>query len=192
MTDVMKEISITRMDCPTCTITIEKSLMKVPGVKQARTNYLKKTVRVIYDDSTPLSAIEKAIEDVGYQVAYKKYPSPLDKLRGIFGKGEQPQLTPLADADFKEKVLKASRPTAVLFSSATCPNCQVLKPKIMDLAKAQLGRVDFYEMDVGETETWKEYGIMGIPTVIVFRNGKPVERFGAMLSVGDLEKALKV
>jgi thioredoxin 1 len=189
--EVTKEIAITRMDCPTCTATIEKSIMKVPGVKSVRANYLKKTVRVTYDDSTPISEIEKAIEDVGYQVAYKKYSSPLDKLRGIFGKGERASLTLLADADFEDKVLKASRPAAVLFSSATCPSCQVLKPKLSELAKAQSGRVDFYEMDVGETDVWKEYGVMGIPTVIVFRGGKPSERFGAMLSVGDLEKALK-
>ena len=89
MTDITKEIAITRMDCPTCTVTIEKSIMKVRGVKSARANYLKKTVRVTFEDSTPLSAIEKAIEDVGYQVAYKKYPGPLDRLRGILGKDEQ-------------------------------------------------------------------------------------------------------
>jgi thioredoxin-like negative regulator of GroEL len=45
-------------------------------------------------------------------------------------------------------------------------------------------------MDVVSTETWKGYGVMGIPTVVVFRGGKPAERFGAMLGVEELEKAL--
>jgi len=188
--EVIKEIGITRMDCPTCVVTLEKSVMKVPGVKKAQGNYLKKTLRVTYDDATPLVAIEKAIEDVGYQVAYKKYPNPLLRLRGLFGKGESKAVTPIADSDFPEKVLKASRPVAVLFSSEGCPTCQVIKPQFKAIAENGQGSVDFYEMDVGSTETWKQYGIMGIPSVLVFRGGKPAERFGTMLSVGDLEKAL--
>ena len=36
MTDVTKEIGVTRMDCPTCVVTLEKSVMKVPGASKAR------------------------------------------------------------------------------------------------------------------------------------------------------------
>jgi copper chaperone CopZ len=79
--EVMKELAITRMDCPTCITTLEKSVMKVPGVKKVQGNYLKKTLRITMDDSTPLTSIEKAIEDVGFQLAYKKYPGPLSRLR---------------------------------------------------------------------------------------------------------------
>jgi thioredoxin-like negative regulator of GroEL len=50
--------------------------------------------------------------------------------------------------------------------------------------------VGFYDMDIAHSETWKEYNIIGIPTVIVFRGGKPVERFGALLRVDELEKTL--
>ncbi len=190
MTEITKEIAITRMDCPTCVVTLEKSIMKVPGVKKAQGNYLKKTIRVTMEDTVPLAAVEKAIEDVGYQVAYKKYPGPLQKLKGLFGKGESKAINGITDAEFSEKVLKAPKPVAVLFSSATCPACQVIKPQFKALAERRASGADFYEMDVGETESWKEYGVMGIPTVIVFRGGKPGERFGAMLSVADLEKSL--
>ncbi len=93
MPDVTKEIAITRMDCPTCVVTLEKSVMKVPGVTKAQGNYLKKTLKVTMNDSTPLADIEKAIEDVGYQVAYKKYPSPLSKLRGLFSGGDSKAIT---------------------------------------------------------------------------------------------------
>lgn len=190
MPEVTKEIAITRMDCPTCVVTLEKSVMKVPGVKKAQGNHLKKTIKVTMDDTVPLASIEKAIEDVGYQVAYKKYPGPLSKLRGLFSRGESKAIASITDGDFPEKVLMASKPVAVLFSSEGCPSCQVLKPKIKELAEKQAGHTDFYEMDVTHTEAWKGYGVMGIPTVVVFRGGKPAERFGAMLSVGDLEKAL--
>jgi len=189
MADVTTEIAITRMDCPTCVVTLEKSVTKVPGVRKAQGNYLKKTIKVTYDESTPFAAIEKAIEDVGYQVAYKKYPSPLTKLRGLFSRGESRAITTLTDEEFRAKVLISTKPVAVLFSSEGCPSCQVLKPQIKTLAEKQVGRVDFYEMDVTHTEVWKEYHVMGIPTVVVFRGGKPAERFGAMLRVDELEKA---
>lgn len=190
MPDVTKEIAITRMDCPTCVVTLEKSVMKVPGVTKAQGNYLKKTLKVTMDNSTPLTAVEKAIEDVGYQVAYKKYPSPLSKLRGLFSRGDSKAITTINDGDFTAKVLQSAKPVAVLFSSEGCPSCQVLKPQIKALAEKQTGRIDFYEMDVTHTEAWKEYNVMGIPTVVVFRGGKPAERFGAMLRVDELEKAL--
>ncbi len=190
MADIMKEIGITRMDCPTCVVTLEKSVMKVPGVRKAQGNYLKKTIKVTYDEATPLAAIEKAIEDVGYQVTYKKYPSPLSKLKGLFSRGESKAITTITDAEFRDKVLGSAKPVAVLFSSEGCPSCQVLKPQIKALAEKQAGRVDFYEMDVSHTEAWKDYHVMGIPTVVVFRSGNPAERFGAMLRVDELEKAL--
>jgi thioredoxin 1 len=190
MPEVTKEIAITRMDCPTCVVTLEKSVLKVPGVTKAQGNYLKKTLKVTMEDTVPLPAIEKAIEEVGYQVAYKKYPSPLSKLRGLFSKGDSKAITSITDADFPGKVLKAEKPVAVLFSSEGCPSCQVLKPQIKALAEKKAGGVEFYEMDVAHTEAWKEYHVMGIPTVVVFRGGAPAERFGAMLNVGELENAL--
>ena len=190
MVEVTKEIGITRMDCPTCVSTLEKSVMRVSGVRKAQGNYLKKTLKVTYDEATPLAAIEKAIEDVGYQVTYKKYPSPLSKLRGLFSRGDSRVITAIVDSEFTEKVLRSTKPIAVLFSSESCPSCQVSKPQIKALAERQEGKVSFYEMDVTQTETWKEYNVMGIPTVIVFRGGNPVERFGALLRIDELEKAL--
>ena len=190
MTDVTKEIGITRMDCPTCVITLEKSVMKVPGVRKAQGNYLKKTLKVTYEEATPLVAIEKAIENVGYQVANKKYPSPLSKLRGLFGRGESKAITTIKDEEFRDKVLGSTKTVAVLFSSEGCPSCQVLKPQIRALAERKAGVVDFYEMDILDTETWKQYHVMGIPAVIVFRSGKPTEHFGAILRVDELEKSL--
>ena len=190
MTDITKEIGITRMDCPTCVVTLEKSVMKVPGVIKAQGNYLKKTLKVTYDDATSLIAIEKAIEDVGYQISYKKYPSPLSKLRGLFSRSESKAITLISDADFDGKVLQALKPVVVLFASEGCPACQVIKPQFKALAEKRASGADFYEMDVASTETWKGYGVMGIPTVIVFRDGRPGERFSAMLGVVELETVL--
>ena len=91
--EVTKELAITRMDCPTCITTLEKSVMKVSGVRKVQGNYLKKTLRVTMEDSTPLASVEKAIEDVGFQLAYKKYPSPLARLKCLLC-GENPNTPP--------------------------------------------------------------------------------------------------
>ena len=190
MVDVTKEIGITRMDCPTCTVTLEKSVIKVPGVKKAQANYLRKTIKITYDEATPIAAIEKAIENVGYKVVYKKYPSPLSKLRGLFSRGESKAIMTLTDKDFPAKVLKSSKPVAVLFSSEGCPTCQMLKPKFKELAEKMVGMVDFYELEIANNEIWKGYSIMSLPSVIIFRGGKSAERFGAVLRVDELEKAL--
>jgi len=189
MPEVTKEVGITRMDCPTCVLTLEKSVMKVPGVMKAQGNYLKRTIKVTMEDTVPLTAIEKAIEDVGYQVAYKKYPGPLSKIRDLFSRGESKAITSITDDDFQQKVLKAGKSVVVLFSSEGCPACQIIKPQFKALA-VKHARADFYEMDVTNTEKWKDYNIMGIPTVIVFRDGKPEERFGTMFNFNDMEKVL--
>ena len=188
----VKEIPITRMDCPTCVVTLEKAVKRVNGVKDARGNYLRKTLRVTYDPAVAgLDEIEKAIEGVGYQIGYKRYPSPISRLMGLFGHGESKVVKTISDADFPGKVLHAERPAVVLFSSQTCPMCRNLKPKFRELAERRAGAVDFYEMDVAGTETWRDYDVMGLPTVIVFRGGKAAERFMAALGVDEFEDALE-
>jgi thioredoxin 1 len=188
--EITKEIGITRMDCPTCIITLEKSVMKVSGVSNAQGNYLKKTLKVTYDKSTPLLTIEKAIEDVGYQVSYKKYPNPISRIQGLFSRDKPKAITVIADNDFPEKVLNTQKPVTLLFSSETCPSCLVFKPQYKELAKKEAGRGDFYEMDIANTETWKDYEVNVIPTIIIFRGGKPVERFNAVIRIDELEKTL--
>jgi len=189
---VVKDIPITRMDCPTCVLTLEKAVKRVRGVEDARGNYLMKTMRVTYDPSVArLEEIERAIERVGYQVGYKTYPSPISRLMGLFGRGESKAVKAIGDADFPGKVLHSERPAVVLFSSRTCPICKSLKPKFRKLAEREAGTADFYEMDVAGTETWRDYEVMGLPTIIVFRGGKAAERFAAALDVDGLEDALE-
>ena len=82
-----KLIPIAQMDCLTCVPILEKEILKLKGVKEARANYLTKTVKVVYDSNlVRLSEIESAIERVDYQIAYKKYPSVASKLKGLFRK----------------------------------------------------------------------------------------------------------
>ncbi len=187
----VKEIPLTRMDCPSCVVTLERAVKEVKGVKKVQGNYMRKILKVTYDpETTKLPDIEKSIENLGYNITYKHYPNPLERLRGLFSRNETKSIRTIADSEFTQKVLQATKPVMILFSSETYPSCQNLKPKIKKLAEQKEGQTEFYEMDITQTETWKKYSIMSIPTVILFHNGIPQTRFEAMIRINELENAL--
>jgi thioredoxin-like negative regulator of GroEL len=187
----VKTIPILRMDCPTCIPVLEIEVLKVEGVEEVRGNYLARTLKVTFDSSkAQLAEIEAAIERVGYRIAYKRYPSPLSRLRDLFKRDQGVEVASLTDADFPGKVLHASKTVVVLFSSPTCPTCKVFKPEFLGLAERMGKEADFYEMNIEETETWREYDVLSIPQVTVFRAGKISERFTAMPIASEIEKAL--
>ena len=82
-----KVLPILGMDCPACALTIEKKLRKLEGIKEANVNYMTQNVAVTYDPSKiGIPEIEKAIEELGYRIAYKKYESILGKVSKIFSR----------------------------------------------------------------------------------------------------------
>ncbi|MGD2200901.1 MAG: thioredoxin domain-containing protein [Candidatus Bathyarchaeota archaeon] len=187
----MKSIPIVRMDCPTCIPVLEREVLRLEGVENVKGYYMTKTLKVTYDPSrVQLSEIEAAIERIGYQIAYKRYPGPLSKLRGLLKRDKGPEIPSLTDAEFPGKALHASKDVAVLFSSPTCPTCQVFKPKYRELAEKLKGRADLYEMDITSTRTWRDYDILSIPTVLLFRAGKVSERFTALPRIEELEETI--
>ncbi|MBM3291292.1 hypothetical protein FJY84_01280 [Candidatus Bathyarchaeota archaeon] len=187
--EIVKIIPIKRMDCPTCILTLEKQIKKIPGVKDVKGNYLKKTINVTFTESSHLVSIEKVIEDLGYEISYKKYPSPFDRIKG-FLKQDFSEIQPLSDKDFGIKVLQAKKVVAVLFGSRSCPACQLVKPKYNQLANKYKGELQFFEMDVEFSDTWKNYDVLGIPTIIIFKNGETIENFTSTLNINELEKSL--
>ena len=179
------------MNCPTCIPLLEKEVAKLEGVETVRGGYISKILRVTYDPRvTQLAEIEAAVERLGYRIAYKKYPSALSRLRGLFNRESEVELVSLTDTDFPGKVLHASRTVIVLFSSLTCPTCKVFKPEFLSLADKRGGEADFYEMDIEATETWGDHDILSIPQVLIFRAGKVSERFTAMPVAAEIERAL--
>mgnify|MGYP001829216269 CR=1 FL=1 len=190
MTAIEKRIPITRMDCPTCMPTLETAVSDLDGVEEVNGNYIYKYLKVIYNsEKVTLEKIERANEDVGYQVAYKEYPSFVSRLINLFRKDERDEgVKPLSDQDFAGKVLHSSKPVVVLFSSRMCPSCQVFKPSFEELAEERKGK--FYEMDISTTETWRKFDVMSIPTVIIFKDGKALDKFTATLKTDDIKKAL--
>jgi len=180
------------MDCASCVLAIEKKLNEIEGIKEAKANYLLGRVSVTYNPEKVLvSKIEETIERLGYRFSYKKYPGITEKLSRIFGKKKQAEglgLQKLDDREFKKLVLKSEKHVAVAFTSPTCPSCKAFKPLLKKAYEKFEERMELYEVDVSVTTVWKEYGIMGVPTLIYFKDGKETGRQMGFLEQEEIEK----
>lgn len=79
----------------------------------------------------------------------------------------------LTKANFEEEVLKSSLPVLVDFWATWCGPCMMLAPTVEEIAKEYAGKVKVGKVNVDEAvELAKKYGIMSIPTLIMFKNGK--------------------
>jgi len=87
--------------------------------------------------------------------------------------------TPIAltDKTFEEEVLKAKQPVLVDFWAPWCGPCKTLGPVVEELAGDLAGKMKVCKLNVDENgATATQYGVMSIPTLIVFKGGKAVDR----------------
>lgn len=83
----------------------------------------------------------------------------------------------LTDQEFEEKVLKSKLPVLVDFYADWCGPCQQAGPIIDELADEYKDKMLIGKVNVDESHnTSGKYGIMSIPTMVVFKDGKEVER----------------
>ena len=83
----------------------------------------------------------------------------------------------VTDATFEEEVLKSDVPVVVDFWAPWCAPCHVIAPILEELAADYDGRAVLAKLDVDQNmDTAGRYGIMSIPTMIIFKNGEEVER----------------
>ena len=83
----------------------------------------------------------------------------------------------LTDENFKKEVLEANLPVLVDFWAPWCGPCQTAGPVIEELAKEYEGKIKVGKINIDENQKISEkYGILSIPTVIIFKNGEEVKR----------------
>lgn len=88
-------------------------------------------------------------------------------------------------ATFESEVLKSDKPVLVDFFATWCGPCKMLAPVIDELAAEYEGKAKVAKLDTDESgEVAAQYGIMGVPTVMIFKNGQKVDE-----QVGYVPKA---
>ncbi len=96
------------------------------------------------------------------------------------------------DIDFEEQVLKSDTPMLVDFWADWCAPCRMVAPIVEELANEYDGRVTFAKVDVdANAETSLKYGIRSIPTLLVFKGGKPVDQIVGAVPKAVLKKHLE-
>jgi thioredoxin 1 len=82
-----------------------------------------------------------------------------------------------SDQDFEAQVLKSTTPVMVDFFAEWCGPCKLAGPVIDKLAEQYKGKLTIGKIDVDANQvTSGKFGVMSIPTVIFFKDGKEVER----------------
>lgn len=94
-------------------------------------------------------------------------------------------------ANFDEEVLKASGPVLVDFFATWCGPCKMMAPAIEKLAEEYEGKASVGKLDVDENmDIASRYGIMNVPTLIIFKNGEIVNKMIGLQNLNSLKKAL--
>ena len=96
----------------------------------------------------------------------------------------------VTDDTFEEAVLKAELPTVVDFWAVWCGPCKMIAPVLVEIGKEYDGKVQIAKLDVDHNnQSAFQYGVMSIPTLILFKGGEEVERIiGFMPKVKLLSK----
>ena len=95
------------------------------------------------------------------------------------------------DETFQSEVLASDVPVLVDFYADWCGPCKMLAPVVEELAEEYQGKVIVGKVNVDHSpKTAQQYGVMSIPTVILFKNGKPVNQIVGFQSKNNLKAML--
>ncbi len=86
-------------------------------------------------------------------------------------------ITVLSDETFSDSIAADGEPVLVDFWAEWCGPCKMIAPILEEIADEQVGRVKIAKLDVDDApDTARQYEVMSIPTMILFKDGEPVKK----------------
>jgi thioredoxin 1 len=83
----------------------------------------------------------------------------------------------ISDSDFEEKVLKSATPVLVDFWAPWCGPCKMAEPVLEELSDQYEGKIAVLKLNIDDNQTSPaKYGVMSIPTTILFKDGQELGR----------------
>ena len=100
-------------------------------------------------------------------------------------------LTNVSDDNFQAEVLENEQPVLVDFWAPWCGPCRVVAPVLEEIAAEQSDKLRVVKLNVDDNQrTAAQFGVMSIPTMILFKNGQPVGAYPKRKLQAELEPAL--
>ena len=97
----------------------------------------------------------------------------------------------ITDTNFDSEVMKSGLPTLVDFWAVWCGPCRMQDPIVEEVAKEMEGKVKIGKLNVDENPmTAQKFGVMSIPTLMIFKNGTVVKQFIGVQSKETIKSEL--
>ena len=102
-------------------------------------------------------------------------------------------LVHLTEKNFNDEVMKSQLPVLVDFWAEWCGPCRMVAPVVEDIAKEYTGKLKVGKLNVDEAQSLAvQYGVMSIPTLLVFKQGKVVNQVVGAMSKDQLINRLNL
>ena len=96
------------------------------------------------------------------------------------------------DGNFKQEVIDSEIPVIVDFWAPWCGPCNMIAPHVEEIAKEYVGKIKVCKLNVDEASAIAtEYAIMSIPAIMLFKDGKVMEKRVGVMNKQELEKFIQ-